>query len=144
MRADEVRQHLIEIVEHVLQKLPLGARLDRGEQEVAETAPIFQKENREQRHNEQQPCLFRDIGYAHTDPLCQGCDVILMADQKRPHRLGGVVTPVMLLLELVRDLAGADLLEQAGQCLAQASRLSRHFGTDDHKEHDDQRKQERI
>jgi hypothetical protein len=105
LRADEVRQHLIQIVEHVLQKLPLGARLDRGEQEVAETAPIFQKENREQRHNKQQPRLFRDIGYAHTDPLCQGCDVILVADQKRPHRLSGVVTPVMLLLELVRDLA---------------------------------------
>ncbi len=47
--------------------------------------------------------------------------------------------------ELLRDLAGAELCRaEPGRCLSQPRAFARHLGTDDHKEHDDQRKQERV
>ena len=62
--ADEMGQHLIQIVEHVFQKLALRTGLDGGEQEVAERAAIFQEENRKQRDHEEKPRLLGDVGHA--------------------------------------------------------------------------------
>ena len=39
--ADEVRQHPVQIVEHVLEEFPLRPRLNRREREIAEGAAIF-------------------------------------------------------------------------------------------------------
>ena len=64
-----MRQHLVEIIEHILQKFPLRPRLDSGEQELAEQAPIFKKEDREQGNDKEQPCLLSDVGEPEPEAL---------------------------------------------------------------------------
>ena len=44
--ADEVGQHLVEIVEHIFQKLPLRTGLDGGEKKVAERTAVSQEKDR--------------------------------------------------------------------------------------------------
>ena len=77
-----MRQHLVEIVEHIFQKLTLRPRLDGGEQEVAEGAAILQKEDRQERHDEEQPRLLGNVGDAQPDALREFRDVVLWATRK--------------------------------------------------------------
>ena len=81
--ADEVSQHLVEIVEHVFQKLTLRTRLNGRQQEVAERSSIFQEEDRQQRHDDEEPGLLGNVGQAQADPLGERCDFTAVADQKR-------------------------------------------------------------
>ena len=69
--ANELGEHLVQILEHVLQKLALRARLHQRKQHFMETAPIAQKKNGEDRHQKKQPHLLRRFGRAYADVLRQ-------------------------------------------------------------------------
>ncbi len=113
LRADEVGQHLVEIVEHVLQKFSLRPRLDCGKQEVAEGAAIFQKENRQHRDHQEKPRLLGDIGHAEPHALRDLCDFVAMAHQERlrPVAVDFAFQP-WSLPRVLGDLAGAEFVEQ--------------------------------
>ena len=101
---DKVRQHLVEIIEHILQKFPLRTRLDCRKQELAEQTPIFKKEDREQGNDKEQPCLLGDVGESESEVLRELRNVVLMADQKRLHKIGGSFAPAMISPDLPCEL----------------------------------------
>src|SRR5579862_379882 len=82
LSANEVGQHLVEIVEHVFEKLALRAGLDGREQEVAEVTAILQKKDRQQRHNKEKPGLLGDVCDTQSDALGELSDLVAVADQK--------------------------------------------------------------
>jgi hypothetical protein len=77
-----VGQHLVQVVEHILKELALGAGLDRRQQEFAERAAILQKEDRQQRNYKKEPRLFGDIGRTQADTLGNIGDITFVGNQE--------------------------------------------------------------
>src|SRR5208282_238808 len=142
--ADEVGQHLVEIVEHVFQKFPLWPRLHASKQEVAEGPSVFQKKDRQQGHDKEKPGLFGDVGDAQAGALRQLRDFVAVAGQERLHQFGAVLAPAMFLAELVGDVAGAELGEQVGQRFSQPRAFAGNLRTYEDEENHDQGDQQNV
>ena len=116
-------QHLIQIIQHALQKLALGARLHRGEQYIAECPTVFQEEHGKNRHNQKHPRLFGNVGNPQANALRQLGDVIFVVYQERAHQFAAALAPTVLT-ELLCDLAGTQLVQQSRQGLSKPRSLS--------------------
>ena len=91
--------------------------MDGRQQEVAESASIFEEEDGEYRDHKEQPGLLGDVGHAQADALRQLRDLIAVADQERLRQVSGLGVPAVLGAQLLRDLTGTQLGEKQGERL---------------------------
>ena len=101
-----MRQHLIEVAEHVLHELALRPRLDGGEQKIVKGPPVFKEEDGQKRDDDEEPGLFGEIGDAQPDTLGDLGNVIAMAGEKSLYKFRAPLVPPVLSANLARNLAG--------------------------------------
>ena len=128
--ANELGEHLVQILEHILQKLPLRARLHQRHQHFMKAAAIAQKKNGQDRHQKQYPHFLCRFRRAHADALRQASQVIPATCQENLNTFLGLCAPAVFasdscgeLADLAGDLAGAGLVHKSGQRRSQAGAL---------------------
>ena len=94
--------------------------MDQVQQHIAESSPVLEKEHGEDGDNDKQPGLPGHVGNAQAHMLRQLCDFIAMVGQERTDELGALVVPAVLLADLLCDLAGAELCQEAGNRLPES------------------------
>src|SRR5579863_1491423 len=137
-------QHLVEVVQHVLQKFALRPGLDGGEKEIAEGAAVPEEEDRQEWYHQEQPGLLGNVSDAQPDSLRQLRDLVAMRHQERLDDIGAGFAPAVVGSEFGRDLAGTELGQQVGQSLSQPRTFAGYHGSNNYKKHHDQSQEQSV
>jgi len=149
--ANELRQHLIEVVQDILEKLALRARLDQRNHDRIEVVAVTEKEDGDDGHEKEHPQFLGGFGDAHTDALREGVEVLAMRGEKALNAdLRGYAPSVLSanaggeLADLARDLTCAGFVHQAGKRFGEPSALAADPRTSEESKQTESDEQEKI
>ena len=151
MGADELREHLVEIVEHVFEKLALAAGLDEREGDAVEGVTIAQKEDGEDGDKEEHPDFLSRFGGADADALGEVGQILAMVVKEALDAGLGGGAPAVLGADAggeVADGAGelsvGGLVHEAGEGFAETGALAADSGTGEDEEEADGEEKQKI
>jgi len=134
-------QHLVEILEHILQELALRARLHQRNENAVEVVAIAQEEDGENGNKEQYPNFLCCFGDANADALREVEEIVAVKGEKSLNARFGGFAPAMLfadaidqLADLTGNLSAAGFFHQTRKSFTEASALTADSGTGEENE----------